>query len=92
MQILRNELFWWMAAAVGVVLVWNVLTAYAFRQKGASSPAVVYSGKDLGFRVLDGVRDTTVSGRGAVTGQFVVKIDRRWVEARPAHGVVPVTK
>jgi len=92
MRILRNELFWWMAAAVGAVLMWNVLTAYAFGQKDAASPAIVYSGNDLGFRVLNGGRDTTVSGRGAVNGQFVVKIDGRWVEARPAHGVVPITK
>jgi hypothetical protein len=27
MQIQRNELFWWLAAAAAVVLIWNVYTA-----------------------------------------------------------------
>lgn len=27
MQLLRSELFWWLAAAVGVVMIWNFFTA-----------------------------------------------------------------
>lgn len=85
----------WLVAAG---FVFAVLTAYLAGQQnpppeGQLSPggAVVLFGDDFGFEVeRPPGRTAPAAPRGYVTGRFVVKIDGRWVEARPATGMVPV--
>lgn len=77
-------------------LVLAGFSGYALGQNNAipvpSNPSgPVLSGGDLGFHVDVPLNDLSASGR-VVTGKFVVRINGRWVEARPTpqHGVVPV--
>ncbi len=89
---MRNRIF----LAAGVVVA--VFTAYlAGQQKPVPEDLVallkgglVLSGENFGFQI-ERAPGRPPADRGYVTGTFVVKIDGRWVEARPAAGIVPLT-
>ena len=69
---------------LALALVLSAFAGYAFGQKDIGplpgGPSV-YAGDDFGFRA-HGVVGEPESGSGWVTGQFVVKLQGRWVEAR----------
>lgn len=76
-------------------LVFAVFTGYVLGQRGVKplprSP--IFSGDDLAFQVdLPSQHQLTNPNLDEVTGRFLVKVEGRWVEARPAAraGVVPV--
>lgn len=77
-----------------IALVFAVLTGYVVGQKGVKPlpGGPVFSGGDLGFQADLPLGELSIPGRDVVTGKFVVKVDGRWVEARPSArvGVVPV--
>lgn len=76
-----------------VAFVFAVFTGYAIGQKDVKPlipGAPVFSGGDLGFQADEPLGDIMKPGRRSVTGEFVVNVDGRWVEARPSVGVVPV--
>lgn len=88
----------WLVAAG---FVFAVLTAYLAGQQNPPpdqkpTPAgrVVLYGDDFGFEVERtpgrAPGDLPAAPRGYVTGRFVVKVDGRWVEARPTTGMVRV--
>ena len=76
---------------LAVAFVLAAFTGYAFGQKDVQPlpGGPVLSGGDLGFQVDAPLGDVTQPGRRAVTGKFVVKVNGRWVEARPSVGLVP---
>jgi hypothetical protein len=74
-----------------VAFVFAALTGYVFGQKEAiPSGGLVFSGSDFGFQADEPFGDVMKPGRRLVTGKFVVKVNGRWVEARPGAGVVPL--
>jgi hypothetical protein len=74
-----------------VAFVFAVFTGYAIGQKEATpSGGPVFSGSDFGFQADEPLGVVMKPGRRSVTGKFVVKVNGRWVEARPSTGVVPL--
>ena len=51
----------------------------------------VYSGENFGFRAVGEEGDPTTTGKGWITGTFVIKVNGRWLEVRPGAAVVPIT-
>jgi hypothetical protein len=79
-----------------VVLVLAVFSGYALGQRNPvpvpSNPlGPVFSGGELGFQSDMPLNDIIDSGASSITGRFVVKVNGRWVDARPSmrHGLVP---
>jgi hypothetical protein len=83
--------------------VFAVCTAYVAGQQKPRVPeddfaallkdGIVLSGENVGFQVERAPGETPTAERGYVTGRFVVKVNGRWVEARPAPDaprIVPV--
>ena len=77
----------WPVLAVLWVVSLAAVGYAASQQRGSNgaAPGVILTGEDLGFRLV-GPQGT------AMTGTWVVKIDGKWVEARTAVKVVPVTR
>jgi hypothetical protein len=78
---------------VGFVVA--VFTGYVVGQTDAKKvpggPQVL-AGENIGFIVDARPGERPYTGRGWVTGKFVVKIDGQWVEARLGAGVTPIGK
>jgi hypothetical protein len=77
---------------VGFVV--GVFTGYGVGQtdlKKVPGPQVL-AGENIGFIVDARPGERPFTGRGWVTGKFVVKIDGQWVEARLGSGVTPIGK
>jgi hypothetical protein len=79
----------WLALA----FVFALFTGYALGQgRSLAQPlgdAPVFSGADFGFQPDAPPVEMMASGKRSVTGRFVVKVNGRWVEARPSIGVMP---
>ena len=75
---------------LALALVGSALSGYAFGQKDVRplpGAPTVYMGDDFGFRA-HGLVGQPESGSGWVPGQFVVKVQGRWVEARMGGTIV----
>ena len=79
--------------AVGFVV--GVFTGYGAAQtdlKKVPGGPQVLAGENIGFIVDARPGERPYTGRGWVTGRFVVKIDGQWVEVRAGAGVTPIGK
>lgn len=68
---------------IAVVVLFGA-AAFAQLPGSGAAEARVLSGADIGFRI-----EGTDPRTGQPTGTWVVRLNGRWVEARPASGIRP---